>query len=75
MKSMSHAGEEPELPDYLTASELAALLRVSRGTVSGWARRGLIPYVVTPTGYRRFSRTTVQKLLQERREKDDTEGP
>jgi excisionase family DNA binding protein len=70
---MNHADEQPDLPDYSTASELAALLRVSRGTVSGWARRGLIPYVVTPTGYRRFSRATVQKLLEEHQAKDGTE--
>ncbi|MGI8333614.1 helix-turn-helix domain-containing protein [Actinomadura scrupuli] len=68
---MYHASELPDLPDYLTTTELAALLRVSRGTVSGWARRGLIPYVVTPTGYRRFSRATVQRLLEEHRTKSE----
>jgi excisionase family DNA binding protein len=71
---MNHPDQRPDLPDYLTASELAALVRVSRGTVSGWARRGLIPYVVTPTGYRRFSRATVEKLLEEHQAKDGTEG-
>lgn len=70
---MNHADDQPDLPDYLTASELAALLRVGRGTVSGWARRGLIPYVVTPTGYRRFSRATVQRLLKEQRAKGEAE--
>jgi hypothetical protein len=36
MKTMNHLGEQPDLPDYSTTWELAALLRVSRGTVSGW---------------------------------------
>jgi hypothetical protein len=30
--------------------------------------------VVTLTGYRRFSRTTVQKLLEEHQAKDSAEG-
>jgi excisionase family DNA binding protein len=53
-------------PELLTTRELAALLRVSRSTVSGWARAGLIPFVPTPTGHRRFTRATVLKLLEER---------
>ncbi|MGI8333713.1 helix-turn-helix domain-containing protein [Actinomadura scrupuli] len=30
---MDHASEHLDLPDYLTTTELAALLRVSRATV------------------------------------------
>ena len=40
---------------YLTAKDVAALLRVSPVTVKQWAQRGMINADITPGGHRRFS--------------------
>lgn len=57
---------DPVEHELLNTRELATLMRVSKSTVSGWARAGLVPFVTTPTGHRRFTRATVLKLLEER---------
>jgi excisionase family DNA binding protein len=62
----SHA--EPEL---LTTAETAKLFRVARSTVISWARRGLLPYMTTPSGHLRFHRDTVHRFLEERRDSSD----
>ncbi|WP_372503885.1 helix-turn-helix domain-containing protein [Actinomadura rupiterrae] len=36
--------------ELLTSTEVAAMFRVARSTVSGWAARGLLPYARTPSG-------------------------
>ncbi|GAA4141418.1 helix-turn-helix domain-containing protein [Actinomadura keratinilytica] len=53
-----------ELPDLLTTAEVAALFRVARSTVSGWASRGLLPPVRTPSGRLRFHRADIEALLR-----------
>lgn len=55
-----------DLPDLLTTAETAAIYRVARSTVTGWAHRGLLPSTRTPTGQLRFHRDTVLRLLAER---------
>jgi excisionase family DNA binding protein len=48
--------------DVLTASEVAALLRVPRSTVEDWARRGVIPS--RKVGRRRlYLRQQIEALL------------
>lgn len=44
---------------YLTPGEAAAMLRVSRQTVSRWADAGLLPCIVTLGGHRRFDRDVI----------------
>jgi excisionase family DNA binding protein len=47
----------------LRAGEVAALLQVSRRSVAAWAQRGLIPFIETPGGHRRFRATDVRALV------------
>lgn len=54
-----------EQPELLTTAETAKMFRVSRSTVISWARRGLLPYMTTPSGHLRFQRDTVQRFLKE----------
>lgn len=49
----------------LTASEVAALFRVDRGTVSRWAADGRLASVRTPGGHRRYRESRVRQLLDE----------
>lgn len=56
-----------ELPELLTTGEVAAVFRVSRSTVTGWAAKGLLPYTRTPSGRLRFYRADVVRLLRHHR--------
>jgi excisionase family DNA binding protein len=47
----------------LRAGEVAALLQVSRRSVAAWASRGLLPYIETPGGHRRFRASDVRALV------------
>ncbi|MGH2794030.1 MAG: helix-turn-helix domain-containing protein [Actinomycetota bacterium] len=58
----------PERPRFLEtrllrAGEVAALLQVSRRSIAVWAQRGLIPYIETPGGHRRFRAADVRALV------------
>jgi len=57
-----------ERPRYLAArllraGEVALLLQVSRRSVASWASRGLIPFIETPGGHRRFRAADVRALV------------
>jgi len=57
-----------ERPRFLTArllraGEVAALLQVSRRSIASWASRGLIPFIETPGGHRRFRAADVRSLV------------
>ncbi|MFY9588444.1 MAG: helix-turn-helix domain-containing protein [Actinomycetota bacterium] len=58
----------------LRAGEVAVLLQVSRRSVAAWASRGLIPFIETPGGHRRFRASDVRALVAtlERTVRDDT---
>lgn len=47
----------------LTRSQVAALLSVHPATVSRWAKRGILPHFLTPTGQVRFLREDVNALM------------
>lgn len=47
----------------LRAGEVAVLLQVSRRSVAAWAQRGLIPFIETPGGHRRFRANDVRALV------------
>ena len=57
----------------LRAGEVAVLLQVSRRSVAVWASRGLIPFIETPGGHRRFRASDVRALVEtlERRVPDE----
>lgn len=59
------ARERPRLLEsrLLRAGEVAALLQVSRRSVSLWARRGVLPFIETPGGHRRFRAKDVRALV------------
>lgn len=57
--SLAMAAPEPDAAgtsDLLTATEVAAYLRVSRPTVLEWSRRGVLPCVVLHAGAVRSTR-------------------
>lgn len=49
----------------LTTTEAAALAAVAPSTIKRWADQGLLPFVRTPGGHRRFDRFAVDRLLRE----------
>ncbi len=60
--------EAPERPRFLAtrllrAGEVAVLLQVSRRSVAAWASRGLIPFIETPGGHRRFRAADIRALV------------
>jgi len=46
----------------MRAGEVAALFQVSRRSIAAWANRGLLPYIETPGGHRRFRAADVRAL-------------
>jgi excisionase family DNA binding protein len=45
---------QPTEPRYLRTAQVAELLQVSPKTVSRWAQEGMLPYVRTLGGHRRY---------------------
>jgi len=45
---------QPAEPRYLRTAQVAELLQVSPKTVSRWAQEGMLPYVRTLGGHRRY---------------------
>jgi len=54
----------PNVPDLLTAEEVAVPLRVKPATVTRWAREGKIDSLRTPGGQLRFRREDVEALIE-----------
>ena len=53
-----------DLPDLLTISEVANILRVSPLTIKRWGKRGKLPAIrINSRGDRRYRKQVVQKLL------------
>ena len=55
----------PELPQYLRAAEVAAILQVSPKTVSRWAKEGKLPFLKTLGGHRRYPAAEIRQLADE----------
>jgi excisionase family DNA binding protein len=55
----------PELPRYLRAAEVAAILQVSPKTVSRWAKEGKLPFLKTLGGHRRYPAAEIRQLADE----------
>jgi excisionase family DNA binding protein len=47
----------------LRAGEVATLLQVSRRSIAAWAQKGLIPFIETPGGHRRFRAADIRALV------------
>lgn len=56
----------PNDADFCTTREAAQLLQVSVKTAQLWVESGILQAWKTPGGHRRITRTSVQKLLQQR---------
>ena len=56
-----------ELPRYLRAAEVAAILQVSPKTVSRWAKEGKLPFLKTLGGHRRYPAAEIRQLAEELR--------
>lgn len=53
-----------DLPDLLTISEVASILRVSPLTIKRWGKRGKLPAIrINSRGDRRYRKQVVLKLL------------
>jgi excisionase family DNA binding protein len=53
-----------ETDQMLKSSDIAKELHISEGTVRAYAREGLIPFVETPGGHRRFVLEDVRTALE-----------
>jgi excisionase family DNA binding protein len=51
-------------PEYLRTAQVAELLQVSPKTVSRWAQEGMLPYVRTLGGHRRYPDREIRSLLE-----------
>jgi excisionase family DNA binding protein len=51
-------------PKYLRTAQVAELLQVSPKTVSRWAQEGMLPYVRTLGGHRRYPDREIRTLLE-----------
>jgi excisionase family DNA binding protein len=51
-------------PTYLRTAQVAELLQVSPKTVSRWAQEGMLPYVRTLGGHRRYPDAEIRALLE-----------
>lgn len=49
--------------EYLTPGEAARALHVSPKTVIRWANAGMIPFMLTLGGHRRFLRTDIDAVV------------
>jgi excisionase family DNA binding protein len=58
------SGRPPHLESrLLRPGEVALILQVSRRSVASWAAQGLIPFIETPGGHRRFRPADVRALV------------
>ena len=55
----------PEPPRYLRAAEVAAMMQVSPKTVSRWATEGMLPFLKTLGGHRRYPAVEIRQLAEE----------
>ena len=53
----------PEIEEYLTIREVAAVFRVSPKTVARWADAGKLGMIRTLGGHRRITQSSVTKML------------
>jgi excisionase family DNA binding protein len=51
-------------PKYLRTAQVAELLQVSPKTVSRWAQEGMLPYLRTLGGHRRYPDREIRALLE-----------
>lgn len=56
--------EFPRPDDLLRPAEVAELFGVRPPTIARWAREGKLTPFLTPGGHRRYSRTSIQRLLR-----------
>lgn len=52
----------------LTPAQVAQRFAVDPKTVTRWARAGLLPSIMTPGGHRRYRKSVIDGLSQERTE-------
>jgi excisionase family DNA binding protein len=51
----------------MTSGEAARFLGVSARTVTRWADKGQLPYIVTLGGHRRFARSVIEEIRVSRK--------
>jgi excisionase family DNA binding protein len=51
-------------PRYLRTAQVAELLHVSPKTVSRWAQEGMLPYLRTLGGHRRYPDAEIRALVE-----------
>lgn len=50
--------------DLLTPAEVATMFKVDSRTVTRWANTGLLPYIRTLGGHRRFKKAEIHAIIE-----------
>lgn len=53
------------MAELMTVSDVAKLLKVSRGAVQRWIRNGQLATIKTPGGHYRITQSAAEALMQE----------
>ncbi|MGB9677954.1 MAG: helix-turn-helix domain-containing protein [Candidatus Ratteibacteria bacterium] len=57
--------------EMLSNREVCSMLGVSRTTLYYWAQKGLIHFLYTPGGQKRYYRAEIEKLMNDQNPKKD----
>ena len=69
----AHLSEAELAQEWLSPGQVAHLLGVDSKTVTRWAKTGLIGFITTPGGHRRYARAEIDALAH-RTERTTTDG-
>lgn len=53
-----------QLPELMTVPEVAEALKVTDESIHRWARDGKLPYVLLPSGIKRFRRDDIEAIIK-----------
>jgi excisionase family DNA binding protein len=71
LKSKKGGEKMAKEKEMLSNREVCSMLGVTRTTLYYWAQKGLIHFLYTPGGQKRYFRSEIEKLMNEQNPKKD----